>query len=127
MTEIRVEAWSPVLTHNQMFTQIKYKHPRVEYKLCYQALSEVHLWDSDMLFTTGDACSRIFFAITGHCTYRRGKDEKASYRLERREGPKRRPSLLAIVDEVRVKEGTCISEAALYTTWQHCGDFTAQE
>jgi len=111
MTEMRVEAWSPVLAHNALFSMIRSKHPRVEYKLCYHALSEVHLWDQDVLFTTGDACSRVFFTVTGRCTYIRGKDQEARSQLQR-DRAKRRPSC-ASVDEIWVKEGTCLCEAAL--------------
>jgi len=138
MTELRLEAWSAVLARNPLFSMIRSKHPRAECKLCYEALSEIHLFQRNALFTTGDACTRLFFTVTGTCAYLCGKDPDARLKLQRggskipnqwtrqiSNGSSSEPSIDEQVEETRVNPNTWLCEASLYTAWTHCGDFRA--
>lgn len=117
MTEMRVEAWSPILIRNPLFNMMKQRHPRTECKLCYESLFEVHLIQGFTVFTTGDACSRMMFCVSGLCLYVQAQDRQSCLNLQKHN---RRPS--TNVEEVTVEPGIWLSEACLYTPWQHCGD-----
>merc|ERR1719502_1781266 len=83
MTELLAEAWSPVLSRCPLFHLIRSRHPRTEFRLCYEALSEVHALKGNTVFTTGDACIRMLFCVQGSYLYVQAKDHDSCLKLQR--------------------------------------------
>jgi hypothetical protein len=124
MTELRVEAWSALLTRNPLFGMVRSRHPRTFCALAYEALSEVHLFQGNSVFTTGDACTRMLLCVSGSFIYVLGKDPESCMKLQRQKsGGHHRPSVFS--EEHYIEPGMWLSEASLYTVWQHCGDLFA--
>jgi hypothetical protein len=122
LAELRDEARSPTLAAHQFFNDLRNENPRVITRLCHETLEPVSSQGGECLFYTGDACTRMLFVERGSLTYifrmhKMGTDPQAS------ESEGEQP---AEPVEAAISSLTWLSEAALWTVWEHCGELIAQ-
>merc|ERR1740123_1312577 len=102
-------------------------------RLCQEAIHDVAMLAMDVTFSTGELCSGTLFVDSGMFMYTLGKDEdistlRASELLycHKSSRPDVSPSRSATTaDSTVITPGQCISEAAIWTKWTHCGQLSA--
>eukprot|EP00929_Paragymnodinium_shiwhaense_P074131 TRINITY_DN37915_c0_g1_i4.p1 TRINITY_DN37915_c0_g1~~TRINITY_DN37915_c0_g1_i4.p1 ORF type:complete len:813 (-),score=138.56 TRINITY_DN37915_c0_g1_i4:575-3013(-) len=107
LTDMRYEAWSPLISVHTFFMRLCTKSPRLMWCLCKDAIVEMPVVSGDIVFTTGDPCEKMFFVAIGEMSYALGRMMGAGARQE----------------EKTLKTGTWLSEPVLWTIWQHQGEF----
>merc|ERR1719223_417014 len=112
--DFRYEAFSPITSKNDFFAEIHCKHRRTHYDICHKLKNDTVL-AGEVVFTTGDACDTMRFITTGHFCYTVGMETGGSD-CERDE------------DDTRaVSVGAALSEAVLWTVWEHRGELYSKE
>lgn len=112
--DFRYEAFSPITSKNDFFAEIHRKHRRTHYDICHKLKNDTVL-AGEVVFTTGDACDTMRFITTGHFCYTVGMETGGSD-CERDE------------DDTRaVSVGAALSEAVLWTVWEHRGELYSKE
>lgn len=119
LMDLRHEAWSPVISRMDFFDSVRRKFRTTERDICHHALEEVPVFGGDTVFTTGAACSRMLFVVQGSLTYVLGMvmDCRAALSFGSESGDEDY--------DVAVQPGRWLSEAALWTPWENCGQLSA--
>eukprot|EP00747_Dinoflagellata_sp_TGD_P040913 gnl/TRDRNA2_/TRDRNA2_141158_c1_seq1.p1 gnl/TRDRNA2_/TRDRNA2_141158_c1~~gnl/TRDRNA2_/TRDRNA2_141158_c1_seq1.p1 ORF type:complete len:213 (+),score=33.43 gnl/TRDRNA2_/TRDRNA2_141158_c1_seq1:2-640(+) len=123
--EVRV----PLLLFNNFFYDLTEEHPRVVRRLCHDAMEEVPLVASDLVFSTGDACHRMVFIETGALTYTIGRTKLSSHHASNsymQEGGGSSFTRTTAVPRTSIKgpdvfdleRGKWLSEPVLWTSWE---------
>jgi hypothetical protein len=121
MMDVRFEVYSPILSLNVFFRKLTEDFVRTLRDICYDNLAELSPFQGDVVFTKGDACVHMLFVMTGDFCYTFGRSTDAWSQLCFSSRSK-------IPDSATpVKPGHWLSEAALWTSWQHCGELCAKE
>jgi len=115
LTDLHDEARSPIMVAHNLFLEIRNKNERACRHICHECIEELASGQGEVIFTVGDACTRMLFMERGMYTYKR-----------------RRMSIGRLFDEDKpstliVGAGQWVSEASLYTVWTTFGDFAATE
>mmetsp|Transcript_19487 Transcript_19487/g.52230 ORF Transcript_19487/g.52230 Transcript_19487/m.52230 type:complete len:804 (+) Transcript_19487:68-2479(+) len=147
LAELRDEARSPTIAAHQFFCDLRSENPRVVTRLCHEAMQPVSSQGGEIVFHTGDACTRMLFVQIGSLKYifrmhkQFCKTQEATIDFDGARsgatspphdgGPDARPSMLSgeppdEPEEVPISGGMWLSEAALWTVWEHCGELVAQ-
>lgn len=119
LQELRYEAMYPIVINHGLFHSFHTKHPRAEWDLCYKVLKANSAFPSEVIFTTGDACSRMFFIVAGEMTY--SKEREMSSAQAARRGA-RGEGITHHAKEQLVVPISWLCEAVLWTTWFNCGE-----
>lgn len=101
---LHYEVFAPMLTQHAFFAQYAEECPHIMRKVCHEATSTVDFSVGDLIFNPGEtpAHPKMRLVCTGRLQY------------------------ISISGHVAILEpGTCIAEAALWTSWMHCGRLTA--
>merc|ERR1712216_95605 len=69
LIELRREMWSPALMVHPLFCMIHYSHCRTELNLCHKAVAEHGVFEDDVVFSVGEACSKMYFPTAGCFKY----------------------------------------------------------
>eukprot|EP00929_Paragymnodinium_shiwhaense_P021862 TRINITY_DN14137_c0_g1_i1.p1 TRINITY_DN14137_c0_g1~~TRINITY_DN14137_c0_g1_i1.p1 ORF type:complete len:835 (+),score=113.57 TRINITY_DN14137_c0_g1_i1:50-2554(+) len=104
--DLRFEAWTPLISAHPFFMHISARLPRVVWRMCKDALSEVAVLADDTVFTNGDSAEKMFFVVVGEMSYVKGREMGVGARGE----------------EELVKVGQWLSEPVLWTIWEHRGE-----
>lgn len=129
MNEIR----SPILSGHKFFCDLSITFPRLVRQLCHEAIDGVRVLRAESIFTCGDACNRIFFVCRGAVKYfvKRAAQSGIGSVEDDDSGPSEEYDtpfeggrmLTKPVDFNPVlTRGMWLSEAAMWTRWEHCGD-----
>lgn len=133
------EARGHIITRALMFFhELHMLVPSVLRQLCHKALTDIMVLNDEVVFETGDACSRVLFVDNGSLHYMLANDDPARQslgtlkisRTTSRMQAARRPSTpdgLGFTGSQMVSRGCCLPEAVLWTLWTHCGTLTAAE
>lgn len=104
--------------------------PRVVRDLCYKAMSDVVLMNEEIVFETFDACSRMLFVEDGRLWYgllgdMEFADDKKKRSVRRVSG--NHNAYYAGSQFISKFQGNAVSEAVLWTVWEHCGRLQAMQ
>jgi len=105
LMDMREEARSPLMFKNNFCMLLHERHPRAFRRLCHEAFVEINAFQTEKIFSNGDAADRMFFIEAGSFTYTPlgNIDEEAGTR--------------------QLKSGDCLSEAALWVShWTYHGE-----
>lgn len=120
MKDLRDEARGPLIAAHQFFCDLRGEHVPFVKLLCHEALTQVVVHPGEAVFNTGDACTRMLFMETGllRYTFRRTRKCKPSaFSLDVETG-----SCPGEAVEKIASKGQWLTEAALWTRWENCGD-----
>jgi len=114
MVDLLEEMHVPALSCHPFFVNLRSKHPHLMRELCHEALQPMLKSSDEIVFCTGQACSRMYVIISGHAQY------NAS--MQPRDGAGSQAS--AGMSHIRrtLHSGQWLSEAALWTGWVHRGE-----
>lgn len=132
LQEVHLEAWSPVLSTHPFFRVFSVAHRRTECDLCLSGMKEFPCLAGEILFNTGDACSQMFFLLTGEMVYELHKTSILTAKAQKSNAAGEgeiSPSAQSKIKDKGTKEtllpDTSVSEAVLWTQWEHCGELAA--
>jgi len=94
-------------------------------RLCQEAINDSPLLVMDVAFCTGEACVNAIFVDSGLLKYSHGVDEADVCNKEARVSEIMRKTGRTEFDPNILVRGQCLSEAALWTKWDHCGQLYA--
>lgn len=113
--ELRREMWSPTLLVHPYFKTIHLSHSRTERDLCHKAVVEHGVFEDDVVFSVGVACSKMYFPTGGRFKYA----GQSRFAVDDDSSDEDQPH------NVIVDIDTWLCEAVLWTSWHHLGDLTA--
>merc|ERR1719329_763405 len=116
--EFQHEAYSPVTNRHDFFAELHCKDLRTHYHICHKAISSTLVLSGEVVFTSGDACGRMRFVTEGALSYAFGSVAQ-SERLKPQPPGK---DAWHGVDIQPVSVGIGLSEAVLWTPWEHRGE-----
>lgn len=123
LADLRHETFSPSIDKHGLFATMMTKHKRTAMDVCYRSLEEVNVFHGETIFTTGDVCTRMLFVASRPLYYELGYADTV---VETE--PRPTDDLAANHDDdFAVLPGEWISEAALWTEWENCGELRAVE
>eukprot|EP00418_Pyrodinium_bahamense_P077359 CAMPEP_0179055300 /NCGR_PEP_ID=MMETSP0796-20121207/23229_1 /TAXON_ID=73915 /ORGANISM="Pyrodinium bahamense, Strain pbaha01" /LENGTH=877 /DNA_ID=CAMNT_0020751947 /DNA_START=56 /DNA_END=2690 /DNA_ORIENTATION=+ len=97
-----------------VFQYLGEKHPRFMRHLCNDGFATEHIRRSDIIFEEGDACSHMRFVSRGCLAYHHRLESNADSQSA---GPEAQV----------VNPDTWLSEACLWTVWEHCGKLESRK
>eukprot|EP00928_Gymnodinium_smaydae_P033009 TRINITY_DN23762_c0_g2_i1.p1 TRINITY_DN23762_c0_g2~~TRINITY_DN23762_c0_g2_i1.p1 ORF type:complete len:850 (+),score=183.48 TRINITY_DN23762_c0_g2_i1:320-2869(+) len=104
--ELHFEMYFPTLGNHQFFTDFMAACPHVVRQICHSAMATHTLSQGDVIFHQGEASIGMRIVKAGLLLYTWGETETE-------------------MEEESLKEGSWISEAALWTDWAHRGILSA--
>jgi len=105
---VHEEARGPLICGHRFFAGLRASHSSVLRQLCHTALQEEPISPGLSLFLSGQPGHRMRFVASGSLRY-----------------APRSPSSCTALESQRVVDGQWLSEAALWTLWQHRGNLFA--
>jgi len=127
MMDLHMEARGPVLTAHNFFNDMHTKFPRAFRRLCHEGVGQLTVQIGDIVFTGGDACTRMLFVSRGRLTYTLGLTSLGSC-IDLGVDPGQNMSNNSSETEVRsvtVMKGKFISEPALWSHWENVGELSS--
>lgn len=103
-----------IMKRKQLFIDMFSFNPRVVHHVCTAAVSDLIAHREEILFSIGDACGRMLIVRSGRLVY---TVEDFCPSLGRK---------ISISAE-SVSDGAIISEAVLWTHWEHCGTLLSKD
>eukprot|EP00928_Gymnodinium_smaydae_P081630 TRINITY_DN65110_c0_g1_i1.p1 TRINITY_DN65110_c0_g1~~TRINITY_DN65110_c0_g1_i1.p1 ORF type:complete len:358 (+),score=53.19 TRINITY_DN65110_c0_g1_i1:95-1168(+) len=103
IVDLHEEMRVPALSAHPFFVSLRVKHPHLVWELYHDALEPMLCFPDAFVFSAGEACSYMYFIISGHVLY--NGQVKALTPIRR-----------------TLHGGQWLSEAALWTGWVHRGD-----
>jgi len=116
--DLNYEARHHIVCNLQLFSLMHEWSPRVLRALTHYTLSEMVAVQDESLFAKGDACSHAIFITSGHFIYQCDEHILMST-------PRLRDRRKSIEGEDFLEKGDVLSEAALWTPWEHRGTLTS--
>lgn len=132
--DLAEEIRRPLVVMYNFFGDIDEGNPRIVRELCHHVFSEKAVGPAEVVFETGDACVNMYFIMRGvfqyahpHQTSPRscGEHAQALSDLDSEERGSRSSSGLSeksFVQERTLDRGMWVSEAVLWTKWEHRGE-----
>lgn len=121
IVDLRFEAHAPVLRAHDFFEKLASNHERTLAEICSAALSDLTPFAEDIIFVKGDPCSQMYFIISGEFIYTLGGSLRDVGVQNCLGSSQRYPALKPAI----VGAGRWLCEAALWTTWENCGELIA--
>lgn len=115
LVDLHEEMRVPALSAHPFFVSLRAKHPHLVRELCHEALEPMLKSTDEFVFGAGEACSQMYFIVSGHVLYTGHiKDPDPRRALEGSCG----------VTQIQrtLHGGQWLSEAALWTGWVHRGE-----
>eukprot|EP00927_Polykrikos_kofoidii_P065284 TRINITY_DN61066_c0_g1_i1.p1 TRINITY_DN61066_c0_g1~~TRINITY_DN61066_c0_g1_i1.p1 ORF type:complete len:409 (-),score=63.48 TRINITY_DN61066_c0_g1_i1:335-1465(-) len=115
LVDLHEEMRVPSLSAHPFFLSLRAKHPHLVRELCHEALEPLLKCTDEFVFGAGEACSQMYFIVSGHVLYTGHiKDPD----------PRRSHDGSCGVTQIRrtLHGGQWLSEAALWTGWVHRGE-----
>jgi len=105
LMDMREQARFPLMFKNAFFMLLHDRYPRAFRRLCHEAFVEINAFQTEKIFSDGDAADRMFFIEVGSFQY----------------------TPLGVIDDEagkrQLKSGDCLSEAALWVShWTYHGE-----
>lgn len=152
LSDLHDEARRPILVVHKFFKELHTNFPRTVHRLCHEAVAELDVHRADVVFQLGDICKRFFFLERGKLRYYTREDTECGS-PEGTTTVKDLPSDLQINPEpqpsttetsnsrnatfsypmtplmsksVSVYPVSYLSEATLWTYWEHRGYLKAR-
>ncbi|CAJ1355620.1 unnamed protein product [Effrenium voratum] len=101
--EVHFEMHSPVLNKHSLFFAYSHLNEPAVMKLCHTGVRTMQLSGDDYLFTKGESCKSMFFAMSGTLTY-----------------------TLENAEPIPLQAPAHFSEMVLWAPWSHCGTMRAR-
>lgn len=131
--DFQYEAFSPVLFRHEFFNELHQKHLRTHYDICHKAMTGTTVLSQEVVFTAGDACNRMSFVTTGKFTYtlKNLQASKKTFEAAKHHPTNSKHTMWSVSeepDDVQVVDvGVGLSEAVLWTPWEHRGEFYSEK
>lgn len=153
LTDLHEEARWPIVSHHPFLADLRRDYPRIVRRLCHEAMAEFTAHPGDVVFHAGDVCKRFFFVWRGDLRYFPNADAQES--AEEQDGAdeeedeidasafdenaseshgksgdsalRKDQSIMSInLRSVPVHPVSYLSEATLWTYWEHRGALKAK-
>jgi len=111
--DIHEETRAPILSGHGLFFLAQIDYPRAYRHICHQSVHQRSFASCDMVFTTGDACDKMFFVELGRLHYVLGVRSHSSQRIKPARGG------------TDAGKGQWLAEIALWCVWENAGDLSA--
>jgi len=106
--ELRFEITMPRLRKHAPLGAVEEESPTFVRQMCFKAMSSMMLSKADVLFVSGVPCSLMYFFTNGKLTYFQDTLNREEF-------------YGSFSEKKTVHAGDWAAEAALWTTWYHCG------
>lgn len=146
LLDFQHEAFSPVTAKHDFFAEIHSKHTRTHYDICHRALSSALVVSGEIVFAAGDAGSTMRFITSGKFSYAFRKacvsqfdythytstasndddDDEEEMKEEDEEDEENKDRAETNRAALAVEVGSWLSEAVLWTPWEHRGALYAE-
>jgi hypothetical protein len=127
--DLKFHMHGEVLIQHPLFKFMRRKNVHFIRELCLGMASE-DFARQDVLFVPGDSCTAVRFVTEGSLRYLHASE------LQVMQGEKSLTDEFSVaksfsldleVESVQIVPGICLSEAVLWTVWEHCGKLLATE
>ena len=126
LVDLYEEARVPILVSHAFFGEFHSEYPRAMRRLCYDAMVSLPAQNQEVVFQMGDPCKQMFFVEQGTFSYRLGRALSQSP-LDMSFRSQNSVFLPKGEIEHNVTAGRWLSEAAMWTKWEHCGSLSNEE
>lgn len=111
LMDLHEEMRAPALPAHPFFVSLRSKHPHLVRELCNEALVPLLKFSEEIVFSAGEPCLQMYFVANGNLQYTINQQRDAD--------PRRAPEVVRRM----LCGGQWLSEAALWTSWVHRGEF----
>lgn len=111
LTDLQLELRTPTLSAHPFFCSLQAGHPHLVRELSQQALLPLLKFPDEIVFSAHTVCERMYFIVSGYVQYT--IDASAD---------ERKASDSWAVSRRTLHGGQWLGEAALWTSWVHCGE-----
>jgi len=121
--EVHTEVRGPVLKTHAFFAALGDAYPKPFRVLCYEALKPMSPAPQELIFAPQFDCVEMYFIVSGVCRYTPMTLQQLKINNQSGFDPEE-CSLDAEGSDLRgvdLGKGKWLSEAVLWTTWEHCG------
>jgi len=126
LTDVHEEARAPIMRKHPYFFSLQSLWPQTMRTMCHEAITQFNVAPGDVIFSTGDACSRMLFIDTGSLSYWHGVTRAENRRSSKRSSNRSSVSVSSSTNEpVLLKKHRSVSEAALWVNWSNAGQLSA--
>jgi hypothetical protein len=135
LMDIHEEVYAAVVSVHRLFSDMYTVFPAAVRQLSHEVMLEKVEQPGNIIFSTGDACGRMLFVEQGKLSYLHGARNAGLLRSNTRAGRsvtsgwrKLRSGVAEMASdsgEELIGKARWVSEAALWTTWENCGELTS--
>eukprot|EP00747_Dinoflagellata_sp_TGD_P194844 gnl/TRDRNA2_/TRDRNA2_62736_c1_seq1.p1 gnl/TRDRNA2_/TRDRNA2_62736_c1~~gnl/TRDRNA2_/TRDRNA2_62736_c1_seq1.p1 ORF type:complete len:306 (-),score=63.00 gnl/TRDRNA2_/TRDRNA2_62736_c1_seq1:129-977(-) len=129
LQDLHNEVRAPVLAWNLFFLELKAVFPSVIRRIAHEAMSVLAPIPGAGIFKLGDPCHHVYFVVSGQLSYftipGASRSSLSCANLSQQLNNMSEQKKMDMGEYHAVRPESWLSEAVLFTTWFHCGDFDA--